>query len=83
MTKNRMVKRVALFALCAALTFSACGASISAYADAGKAVYTFGDANGPFRDLASEHQKEVERRKTERRKEERKKTVREKAAMKK
>ena len=83
MTKNRTAKRAALLVLCAALTFSACGASVPAYAAAGKTVYTFGDANGPFRDLAAEHQKEGERRKTERRKEERKQAVREKAAMKK
>ena len=78
-----MLKKIALFALCAVLTFGACGASVPAYAAAGKTVYTFGDANGPFRDLYAEHQKEVEQRKAERRKEERKQAVREKAAMKK
>lgn len=78
-----MLKKIALFALCAVLTFSACGASIPAYAATGKTVYTFGDANGPFRDLAAEHQKEVERRKKERRKEERKQAMREKTTLKK
>ena len=83
MTKNRMLQRVALLALCAALTFSTCGAPIPAYAATGKTVYTFGDPDASFSDLAAEHQKEVERRKAERRKEERKQVMREKAAMKK
>ena len=82
MTRKEILKKVALFALCAALTLNAGGALSPAYAAAGT-VYTFGDANGSFRDLAAEHQKEVERRKKERRKEERKQAVREKAAMKK
>lgn len=83
MTRKEMLKKIALFALCAALTFSTCGASVPAYAATGKTVCTFGDANGPFRDLAAEHRKEVEGRKKERRKEERKQAIREKAALKK
>lgn len=78
-----MLKRAVILALCAALTLDGCGAVFPAYAATGKTVYTFGDPDASFRDLAAEHQKEVERRKAERRKEERKQVMQEKAAMKK
>ena len=50
-------------ALCVTLTLSIFGAfAPDAEAAPGNTVYTFGDTSGPFRDLAAEHKKEVERR---------------------
>ena len=79
---ERMLRRIALLALCAALAFNACGASLPAYAaGAGSNVYTFGDPNGPFRDLAKEHEKEVKEREKARKKAAQKQAMQEKAAM--
>ncbi len=84
MKKKWILKQAALVALCAALALNVCGALSPAYAIADcKTVYTFGDPNRPFRDLAAEHQKEVERREEERRKAGKIQAVREKADMKK
>lgn len=85
MTKRRMLQIAASLALCAALTFSGCGAfaPLPAYAADRNTAYTFGNPDGPFPDLYAEHQKQVKQREKERRKEEAKQAVREKAAMKK
>ena len=84
MNKKRMLRKIASFALCATLALNACGAfSPACAAGASSDVYTFGDVNGPFPDLAKEHEREVKQREKERKKAERKQAMREKAAMKK
>lgn len=84
MNGKRMLQRIAALALCLTLAASACGAFSPAYAaGAGQTVYTFGDPNGPFRDLAKEHEEEVKAREKARKKAAKKQAIQEKAAMKK
>lgn len=84
MNRKKMLRRIAALALCLTLAASICGAFSPAYAaGAGQTVYTFGNASGPFRDLAKEHEEEVKQREKKRKKAEREQAMREKAAMKK
>ena len=79
-----MLRKIALLALCATLTLHGFGWLSTAYAaGAGQTVYTFGNVNGPFRDLAKEHEEEMKQRGKKRKKAEREQAMREKKAMKK
>ena len=81
---KRMLRQIAALALCLTLAASTCGAFSPAYAaGAGQTVYTFGNASGPFRDLAKEHEEEMKQREKKRKKAEREQAMREKKAMKK
>ena len=81
---KRMLRQIAALALCLTLAASACGAFSPAYAaGAGQTVCTFGNASGPFRDLAKEHEEEVKAREKARKKAAKKQAIQEKAAMKK
>ena len=83
MNKKRMLRKIVALALC--LTMAAHGFSwlSPAYAaGASQTVYTFGDASGPWRDLAKEHENERKQREQERKKAAQKQAMREKAAMK-
>ena len=84
MNRKQMLQRVVSLALCLTLAASACGAFSPAYAaGAGQTVYTFGDTNAPFRDLAKEHEEEVKQREKARKKAAKKQAIQEKAAMRK
>ena len=85
MNQNRMLRQVASFALCAALTLNVFGALVpeAQAADEGAVIYTFGNPNGPWRDLAKEHEEEVKQREKERKKAEKARKKAEKAAKKK
>ena len=85
MNRKRILRKVASLALCLTLTLPLFGAVVpdARAANGNGTVYTFGDASGPWRDLAAEHQKEAKQREKERKKAERKQAMREKAAMKK
>ena len=84
MNGKRMLQKIAALALCLTMAASTCGAFSPAYAaGAGQTVYTFGNASGPFRDLAKEHEEKAKQRKKKREKAEREQTIREKKAMKK
>ena len=85
MRRKRMLLKVASLALCLTLTLPLFGAVVpdARAANGNGTVYTFGDASGPWRDLAAEHQKEAKQREKERKKAEWKQAMREKAAMKK
>ena len=83
MKKKRMLKQLVSLALCAILALNASGAFSPAYAAGGTTVYTFGSAEGPWRDLYAEHEKESKQREKERRKAAQKQAMLEKKAMKK
>ena len=84
MRGKRMLRKIALFALCATLTLHGFGYLSAAYAaGAGQTVYTFGNVNSSFRDLAKEHEEETKQREKKRKKAEREQAMREKKAMKK
>ena len=84
MNGKRMLRRIASLALCLTLAAHGFGWLSPAYAaGAGQTVYTFGDPNGPFRDLAKEHEEEMKQREKKRKKAEREQAMREKKAMKK
>ena len=64
-----MRKKLLVLALCLTLTLYASGGLFPAAAmSVSSTVYTFGDTNGPFRDLAKEHEKESKQREKERKK---------------
>ena len=78
------LQKIISLALCLTLAAHGFGWFVPTAEAAGVTMaYTFGNTEGPWRDLAVEHQKEVERRKQERKKAEQKALMREKAAMKK
>ena len=81
---RRILRTVAAFFIVLTLAFNACGVSSPACAaGANSTVYTFGDPNGPFPDLAKEHKEEVKRLEKERKKAEKEKARQERAAKKK
>ena len=65
-----MKKKFLTLVLCATLTLSILGAFVpdAEAANASGTVYTFGNAEGPWRDLYAEHQKEAEQRKKDKKK---------------
>ena len=84
MNKKRTLKQVVSLALCLTLTFRVSGWLFPAAAmGVSSTVYTFGDANAPFRDLAKEHEEEVKQREKARKKAAQKQAIQEKAAMRK
>lgn len=85
MNQRRILWKIASLALCLTLTASAFGAFVpdARAANASPTVYTFGDPNGPFRDLAKEHEEEVKQREKARKKATQKQAMLEKAAMRK
>lgn len=84
MKKKRMLQKIVALALCLTMAAHGFGWLSPAYAaGAGRTVYTFGDPNGPFRDLAKEHEEEVKSREKARKKAAEKQAIQEKAAMKK
>ena len=83
MNEKRMLRRIAALALCLTMAAHGFGWLSPACAAGGTTVYTFGNAEGPWRDLAADHEKESKQREKERRKAAQKQTVLEKAAMKK
>ena len=84
MNKKRMLRKFASLALCATLALHICGWLSPTYAaGASQTVYTFGEVNGPWPDLAKRHEEETKRREKERKKAAQKQAMQEKAAMKK
>lgn len=84
MKRQLTIRRLLAIALCLTMALYAARLLSPAYAAGTTTVYyTFGDVNGPFRDLAAEHEEEVKQREKERKKAERKQAMQEKAAMKK
>ena len=84
MNRKRMLQRIAALALCLTMAAHGFGGLSPTYAvGAGRTVYTFGSADGPWRDLAAEHEQESKQREKERRKVAQKQAMLEKAAMKK
>ena len=82
--KRKVLRKFMAFALCLSLASYGFSLFVPTAEAAGVAtVYTFGNTEGPWPDLAEQHKKEIERRKQERRKVERKALLQEKAAMKK
>ena len=82
MNRKRMLQKIAALALCLTMAAHGFGWLSPACAAGGTTVYTFGNAEEPWRDLAAEHEKEAKQREKERKKAERKQAMREKAAMK-
>ena len=82
MNRKRMVQRIAALALRLTMAAHGFGWLSPACAAGGTTVYTFGNAEGPWRDLAAEHEKESKQREKERRKAAQKQVVLEKKAMK-
>ena len=76
------VRRLLAITLCLTMVLYAARLLSPAYAAGGTTVYTFGDASGPFRDLAKEHENEKKQREKERKKAAQKQAMQEKAAMK-
>ena len=83
MNRKRMLQRIAALALCLTMAVHGFGWLSPAHAVGGTTVYTFGNTEGPWRDLAAEHEKESKQHEKERRKAAQKQAVLEKAAMKK
>ena len=84
MNRKRMLQRIAALALCLTMAAHGFGWLSPAYAaGAGRTVYTFGSADGPWRDLAKEHEEEVKQREKARKKAAKKQAMQEKAAMRK
>ena len=84
MKRKQIVRKIASFALCLTLAahgFGWLSPACAANANASATVYTFGNPDSPFRDLAKEHEEEVKQRKKARKKAEQEEAKREKAAM--
>lgn len=77
-------RRLLAITLCLTMALYAARLLSPAYAaGASSNVYTFGDASGPWPDLAKRHEEETKRREKERKKAAQKQVVLEKKAMKK
>ena len=84
MKQRLTVRRLLAITLCLTMAlYVARWLSPTYAAGASQTVYTFGDANGPWRDLAAEHEKEAKQREKERKKAEKERKKAEKAAKKK
>jgi hypothetical protein len=77
-----MKERLLSLMLCLTLTLSVFVGSVpdATAANGNSVVYTFGNPNGPFRDLAKEHEEAMRRREKSRKKEATEEAKREKAA---
>ena len=80
MNRKRVLQKIAALALCLTMAAHGFGWLSPACAAGGTTVYTFGNAEGPWRDLAAEHEKESKQREKERRKAAQKQAVLEKKA---
>ena len=77
-------RRLLAITLCLTMALYAARLLSPAYAaGASLTVYTFGEVNGPWPDLAKRHEEETKRREKERKKAAQKQAMQEKAAMKK
>lgn len=83
MNGKRMLRRIAALALCLTMVAHGFGWLSPACAAGGTTVYTFGNAEEPWRDLAAEHEKESKQREKARKKAAKKQAIQEKAAMRK